>query len=53
MRTGWSVDEPQTTSALTALRVSVCRFADDVLDFEEFMTMLFELQIVNLQTTKP
>jgi uncharacterized protein (TIGR02217 family) len=31
----------------------LCRFAEDVLDFEEFMAMLFELQIVKLQTTKP
>jgi hypothetical protein len=31
----------------------LCRFTDDVLDFEEFMTMLFELQVVKLQTTKP
>jgi uncharacterized protein (TIGR02217 family) len=31
----------------------LCRFADDVLDFEEFMSMLFELQVVKLQTVKP
>jgi uncharacterized protein (TIGR02217 family) len=31
----------------------LCRFAEDVLDFEEFMAMLFELQTVKLQTTKP
>jgi uncharacterized protein (TIGR02217 family) len=29
----------------------LCRFAEDVLDFEEFMAMLFELQIVKLRTT--
>jgi uncharacterized protein (TIGR02217 family) len=29
----------------------LCRFAEDVLDFEEFMAMLFELQIVKLHTT--
>jgi uncharacterized protein (TIGR02217 family) len=31
----------------------LCRFAEDVLDFEEFMAMLFELQVVKLQTVKP
>jgi uncharacterized protein (TIGR02217 family) len=29
----------------------LCRFAEDVLDFDEFMAMLFELQIVKLRTT--
>jgi uncharacterized protein (TIGR02217 family) len=31
----------------------LCRFAEDVLDFEEFMAMLFELGTVKMQTTKP
>jgi hypothetical protein len=29
----------------------LCRFAHDMLDFEEFMAMLFELQVVKLRTT--
>jgi hypothetical protein len=31
----------------------LCRFAHDVVDFEEFMAMLFELRIVKLVTTRP
>jgi uncharacterized protein (TIGR02217 family) len=31
----------------------LCRFADDVLDFEEFMAMLFTLGVVKLQTVRP
>ena len=31
----------------------LCRFAEDWLDFEEFMAMLFELHVVKLQTVKP
>ncbi len=31
----------------------LCRFTQDVLDFEEFMAMLFELGVVKLTTTKP
>ena len=30
----------------------LCRFAEDVQDFEEFMTMLFELQTLRLQTVR-
>ena len=31
----------------------LCRFAEDALDFEEFMAMLFELQVVKLMTVRP
>jgi hypothetical protein len=31
----------------------LCRFADDVQDFEEFMTMLWTLQTVRLVTVRP
>jgi hypothetical protein len=31
----------------------LCRFADDVIDFEEFMAMLFALKTVKLQTAQP
>jgi uncharacterized protein (TIGR02217 family) len=31
----------------------LCRFSEDVLDFEEFMAMLFELKTVKLQTVRP
>jgi len=31
----------------------LCRFADDVVDLEEFMAMLFALGTVKLQTTRP
>ncbi len=31
----------------------LCRFADDVQDFEEFMAMLFELRTLKLTTTRP
>jgi len=31
----------------------LCRFADDGLDLEEFMTMLFTLGVVKLTTVKP
>ena len=31
----------------------LCRFADDALDFEEFMAMLFTLGIVKLTTVRP
>jgi uncharacterized protein (TIGR02217 family) len=31
----------------------LCRFSEDVLDFEEFMAMLFELGVVKLQTVSP
>ena len=31
----------------------LCRFADDALDFEEFMTMLFELRTLRLTAVRP
>ena len=31
----------------------LCRFAEDALDLEEFMAMLFELQVVKLMTVRP
>jgi uncharacterized protein (TIGR02217 family) len=31
----------------------LCRFAEDVLDFEEFMAMLFELRTVKCSTVRP
>ena len=31
----------------------LCRFAEDVQDFEEFMTMLWTLQTVRLMTVRP
>jgi hypothetical protein len=31
----------------------LCRFADDALDFEEFMAMLFTLTTVKLTTVRP
>ena len=31
----------------------LCRFADDVVDFEEFMAMLFALRTIKLQTARP
>ena len=31
----------------------LCRFADDGLDFEEFMTMLFKLGMVRLTAVRP
>jgi uncharacterized protein (TIGR02217 family) len=31
----------------------LCRFAEDALDFEEFMAMLLELQVVKLMTVRP
>jgi hypothetical protein len=31
----------------------LCRFAEDALDLEEFMSMLFELRTVNLSTVRP
>ena len=31
----------------------LCRFADDVQDFEEFMAMLFELRTLKLTTARP
>ena len=31
----------------------LCRFADDVQDFEEFMAMLFELRTLRLMTVRP
>ncbi len=31
----------------------LCRFADDVVEFEQFMTQLFALKTLNLQTVRP
>ncbi len=31
----------------------LCRFAEDVQDFEEFMAMLFTLKTLRLSTTRP
>ena len=31
----------------------LCRFADDVQDFEEFMSMLFEFRTLRLMTVRP
>jgi hypothetical protein len=31
----------------------LCRFSEDLVDFEEFMTMLFDLRTVTLQTVRP
>jgi len=31
----------------------LCRFSEDVQDFEEFMTMLFELRTLRLTTVRP
>ena len=47
---------PPATGALVSADFGVlwlCRFADDGLDFEEFMAMLFALGTVKLQTARP
>jgi hypothetical protein len=31
----------------------LCRFAEDIIDFEEFIAMLFELRSVKLSTVRP